>query len=243
MRTDTKNALSFVLFSTIVILLSIFLMQLKNASATHEKQTISENTVTVVLDAGHGGEDGGAVGKNGIYEKDLNLSLTKKIGDSLKDRGIDIKYTRTEDILLYDKNADFKNKKKALDLAERVKIAQSTENCIFVSIHMNSFSETKYSGLQVYYSKNNTLSRELATSVQTAVKNNLQPQNTRKAAMATSRIYILDRLSCPAILIECGFISNADECRLLCTDVYQNELSKIISQEIENYIKKIQKPY
>ena len=242
MKSIAKTAFSFILFSIIVILLSLLLMSLKSDVAT-ERQTLSENEITVVLDAGHGGEDGGAIGKNGVLEKDLNLSLAKRIGTELEKQGVSVVYTRTEDILLYDKNADYKNKKKALDLAARVKIAQDTQNSIFVSIHMNSFSETRYSGLQIYYSKNNELSKDLAASIQSAVRSNLQPQNERKATMATNRIYILDRLYCPAILIECGFISNVEECRLLCTDVYQNELSKIISQEIENYIKKIQKPY
>ena len=142
MKSIAKTAFSFILFSIIVILLSLLLMSLKSDVAT-ERQALSENEITVVLDAGHGGEDGGAIGKNGVLEKDLNLSLAKRIGTELEKQGVSVVYTRTEDILLYDKNADYKNKKKALDLAARVKIAQDTQNCIFVSIHMNSFSETR----------------------------------------------------------------------------------------------------
>ena len=103
---------------------------------------------------------------------------------------------------------------------------------------MNSFPKTQYSGLQVYYSKNDPLSKPLALAIQTSVKNELQPLNTRKITEATSRIFLLDRIEKPAILIECGFLSNHEECRLLSTEIYQNQLSEIISREIEKYVQK-----
>ena len=244
MKTNTKNVLFFILFTFVTLLGITTFLFLKNEFAKPKPQkTNTDELVTIVIDAGHGGEDGGAVGKNNVYEKDLNLSIALKIGKLLTEKGIDVVHTRTEDVLLYDKNEDYKNKKKALDLAARVKKAQETENCIFVSIHMNSFPQSQYSGLQVYFSKNNPQSAILANEIQSAVKEQLQPQNKRKAVEATSSIYVLDRLECPAVLIECGFVSNFEECRLLSTEVYQKQLSEIISQEIEKYVEKIQKPY
>ena len=197
----------------------------------------------MVLDAGHGGEDGGAIGKNKVLEKDLNLYITLKIGERLKKQGINVIYTRTEDVLLYDKNSNYQNQKKSMDLANRVKIAQETDDCIFVSIHMNSFPESKYNGLQIYYSKNNPSSRVLAEDIQLAIKNELQPNNKRKISEASSKIFILDRLTCPAVLIECGFLSNAEECRLLCTEIYQNQLSEIIAEKIQKYVEKNPQTY
>jgi N-acetylmuramoyl-L-alanine amidase len=130
-----------------------------------------------------------------------------------------------------------------MDLANRVKIAQETDDCIFVSIHMNSFPESKYNGLQIYYSKNNPSSRVLAEDIQLAIKNELQPNNKRKISEASSKIFILDRLTCPAVLIECGFLSNAEECRLLCTEIYQNQLSEIIAEKIQKYVEKNPQTY
>jgi N-acetylmuramoyl-L-alanine amidase len=101
---------------------------------------------------------------------------------------------------------------------------------------MNSFSQSQYSGLQIYYSKKHQESYVLANRIQAGVKKELQPTNTRKATAATNRIYLLDRIERPAILIECGFISNHEECRLLSTEIYQHQLSKIISSEIANYV-------
>ena len=244
MHSMIKKPIFFILFTLLIALAILTMKQIKNnLTETKEQKVSSEKTLTVVLDAGHGGEDGGAIGKSNVYEKDLNLSIALKIGTKLKESGINVVFTRTEDILLYDRNVDFTNKKKALDLAARVKIAQDTPNCVFVSIHMNSFSQPQYRGFQIYYSKNNTLSRILATDIQSAVKADLQPWNNRKITEATSRIFILDRLTCPAILIECGFLSNAEECRLLTTEIYQNQLSEIISEKIEKYVEKNLKTY
>ena len=244
MKTSTKNSVIFVIITALILFLLIFFNQIKlKFELQPQKSVLNQEQITVIIDAGHGGEDGGAVGINGILEKDLNLSIALKIGQILQSQNINVIYTRTEDILLYDKNVDYKNRKKALDLAARVKIAEETPNCVFVSIHMNSFSNSKYSGLQVYYSKNNPQSNELASTLQNAVRRNLQLQNNRKATEATSRIFILDRLECPAILIECGFISNPEECRILCTEIYQKQLSETISEEIKKYVEKIPKQY
>ena len=117
---------------------------------------------TVVLDAGHGGEDGGAVSASGIYEKNLNLSIAMLVRDLLEANGVKVVMTRETDILLYDRNVDYVGRKKALDLAARRQIAEQTPNAIFVSIHMNAYPQTQYRGLQVWYSPNNHGSEKLA---------------------------------------------------------------------------------
>ena len=241
MKNYIKNSVLFIVFTATFIILLLLLIFLKQHVEKTKKENFvfsSEKKIIVILDAGHGGEDGGASGKNGILEKDLNLSICTKIGERLKQAGVVVLYTRTEDTLLYDKNVDYTNRKKALDLAARVNFAQNTPNCIFISIHMNSFSETRYKGLQTYYSKNNPLSHSLALQIQTAVKSNIQPENNRKIVKASGNIFVLDRLECPAVLIECGFLSNAEEARLLSTEIYQNQLSEIIAEEIKKYVEK-----
>lgn len=236
MRSKHLNALIFLIFSLLITLLLLSLCFLERILILPIGRDASTSpTVTVVLDAGHGGEDGGAThGK--IYEKDLNLDITKSVGAYLSQSGINVVYTRTEDVLLYSKSVNYKGRKKILDLAARLRIARQTDNAVFVSIHMNSFPEEKYKGLQVYYSKNHKNSKIMAQTIQNNVKNLLQPTNNRKSKEATSAIYLLDRLERPAVLIECGFLSNAEDRSLLSTPEYRQKLSLIIAESLAQYL-------
>jgi N-acetylmuramoyl-L-alanine amidase len=154
----------------------------------------------------------------------------------LKEQGIQVVLTRETDVLLYDVNSDYQGQKKAQDVRKRLEIAKSQENPILVSIHMNYFAQTKYSGLQVWYSKNDTRSEILANLIQSNVKNELQPSNKRVTKQATSSIFLLHNASFPAILIECGFLSNPDEARLLSDESYRQKLAEIIFNSIMTYI-------
>lgn len=186
---------------------------------------------TVVLDAGHGGEDGGAVGQldgNAIEEKHLDLAVTRLLRDLLVADGVEVVMTREEDVLLYDRNVDYEGRKKVLDLAARVAVAQRTENAIFVSIHMNAFPQPSCRGLQVYYSPNNALSETLAQAIQSKVVSSLQPDNHRKIKQAGSEIHLLEQLDCPAVLVECGFLSNPEDCRALTDPAYQQKLAFLL---------------
>ena len=139
-------------------------------------------------------------------------------------------------MLLYDRTINYQGRKKALDMAKRLETATSYENSIFVSIHQNSFSDSKYSGLQVYYSENNTGSLGLAQTIQELCKNTLQQKNNRKCKPSQNNIYLLDNIYSPAVLVECGFLSNEKECNLLTNDSYQKEIASIISPSIINFI-------
>ena len=235
--------LLFLLFSLCFLALScVFLytsLFLSRPSVKAAAPPSNHSPVTVIIDAGHGGEDGGAVGINGALEKDINLEVAKKTQLFLSSFGIKSVLTRDSDVLLYDRNVDFRGKKKMLDLAARLKIANETENSIFVSIHMNSFPMEKYSGLQVYYSKNTEESKKLATTLQESVKSYLQSDNKRTVKEASDNIYLLDRCKSTSVLIECGFLSNTAECELLSTEEYQKELSLTIFNGIYSYIMEI----
>ena len=196
-----------------------------------------KETLTLIIDAGHGGEDGGTVGVNGTLEKDLNLEIAFLIRDMALAAGYDTVMTRSEDILLYDRSLDYKGRKKALDLLARVKIAEKYENAIFVSIHMNAFPEKQYSGLQVYYSKNDPLSEEIAKDIQDGVQLSLQAQNNRKIKPASSNIYLLDRITLPAVLIECGFLSNPEECEKLSSENYRQKLALSIFLSVSKHLR------
>lgn len=191
----------------------------------------------IVIDAGHGGEDSGAVGVNGALEKDLNLQITLEIGKALEEKGYVVVYTRTDDRLLYTEEENIKGIRKISDLKNRCKIAARYPNSVFVSIHMNSFGSSKYSGLQVYYSEKNDESRLLADSIQNKVINDLQKTNNRVTKPGKD-MYILENIDNTAVLIECGFLSNKEECEKLSEKEYQKELSFSIVCAIIEYIEK-----
>jgi len=183
----------------------------------------------IILDAGHGGEDPGAISVLGTKEKDLNLAVTKKVGEFLEALGIRVEYTRLDDCMLSDGNT---SSKKSSDLRARVEIAKQFPDATFVSIHMNAYPLPQYSGLQVWYSKHHPESHTLADTLQSNAQRLLQPQNNRKTKAAGSNIYLLHHLTCPAILVECGFLSNAAEAEQLNTPEYQKELAFVIALSI-----------
>ena len=189
----------------------------------------------VVIDPGHGGEDGGASSAAGLLEKDVNLSVSFALRDLFEAAGVPVVMTRTEDILLYDRNVDFKGRKKALDLAARRIIAEKTAEAadevegtsLFISIHMNAFPAPQYSGMQVWYGTGDPLSAEVAEGIQ-AASAALIPDNHRKTKAAGSSIYLLDRIQSPAVLVECGFLSNPAEAERLADEAYQRAVATVV---------------
>ena len=147
--------------------------------------------------------------------------------------------TRTEDKLLYDRNTDFKGRKKILDMAARLDTANTCGAQLFISIHMNSFPQEKYRGLQVYYSPNHKDSEAVAKAIQALAKSELQPENDRAVKPSAGKIYLLDKIKYPAVLVECGFLSNPDEAALLCDNDYLQRLALVIfaaaSENMDGY--------
>lgn len=190
---------------------------------------------TVIIDAGHGGEDCGAIGINGRYEKDLNLEISLILGQILSDNGFAVVYTRTDDKLLYTDAENIKGIRKISDLKNRCKVGAEHPEAIFVSIHMNSYGDARYSGLHAYYSERSEASETLANSIQNTVKKDLQPQNNR-VPKPGKNMYLMENLENTAILIECGFITNREECEKLCEKEYQKQLSFAIFCGIIEYI-------
>ena len=140
--------------------------------------------------------------------------------------------TRTEDKLLYKEDENIKGQRKIYDLKNRYLIASEYENSIFVSIHMNKYPKEIYKGLVVYYSQNNERSKALALSIQNNIKEHLQKSNNRQIKNAKTDIYLLDRITSPAILIECGFLSNNEDCKNMQNQEYRKKMALIISNSI-----------
>ena len=186
----------------------------------------------IVIDAGHGGEDGGASGSDGTKEKDLNLLVAQALSDILTAAGYDVRMTRTNDALLYDLYGDltdYTGHKKTYDLRNRLRFTKEAGADLLISIHMNKFPQPQYSGLQVYYSANAPQSRTVAGVIRNYTKQYLQPQNEREIKAATSSIYLLHRCDIPAVMVECGFLSNEEELSRLKDETYRRQLALVIA--------------
>ena len=212
----------------LTLLTALFLPAL--LTARRSAATSADEAPVVILDAGHGGRDGGATAQDGTPEKDLNLDLTGRLAALLRAAGYTVILTRDGDYSLGD-NAPV-GKRKQTDLSGRLALMGTRENAVFISIHMNTYPGEGCRGTQVWYAKDFPLAQALADTVQAEVKQVLQPENNRKTKAATSAIYLLHRATCPAILIECGFLTNSAESALLCTPEYRAALALVIFESL-----------
>lgn len=227
--------------SLVFIPMLVIIFFINSFSASKLVQSTTNGTSrTVIIDAGHGGEDGGAVGKGGVVEKDINLPIAMKTAESLKKSGYDVILTRDGDYAVYSEEAKTLREKKVSDIHNRFAIIEDSGDCIFVSIHMNHFDSAYVCGAQTFYSGNNPESKKLADSVQSAIKTLVQPENERVTKKATSSIYLLYYAQVPAIMVECGFISNENEAAKLQTTEYQNQMAAAIAEGINHYCKGLQ---
>lgn len=182
------------------------------------------DTYTLLIDAGHGGEDGGAVSITGVSESEINLSIACKLEDLLALYGVQPIMLRREDISLHDAGAKTLREKKVSDLKNRVKRVEETESPFFISIHQNSYPEKKYRGAQVFYA--DTMgSEQLGQQIQGVLNEKLDLGNTRAAKQIPDSVYLMNHITCPAILVECGFLTNPEEEALLRTEKYQRKIA------------------
>lgn len=218
-------------------LLSAFVFLMISA-ALNIKVSVSSQSVksmpTIVIDAGHGGEDGGAVSESRVLEKDINLSIANDTSALFYLLGFDVTQTRKTDIAL-DNGEDTIRKRKVSDMKKRLEIFNSSKENTIISIHQNKFSESNYHGTQIFYSPNNPKSKQLADSIKYSVKGLLQPDNERECKKADSGIYLLNNTNNPAVIVECGFISNGEECKNLLDSQYQKQMAFSITAGFLSY--------
>ena len=231
----------FIIAIAILAFVVISGLYFNNSNNSVYKTAINQNGTniirpTIVIDPGHGGIDGGAVGANGIVEKDLNLDISLTVRDMLKVCGYNIVMTRTDDRSIHDSSAKSIHSQKVSDLHNRFDIIKSNPGAITVSIHQNIFTQSQYSGAQIFYSKNNPESKELADTLQKNFKDILQPDNERVPQVAGKNLYLLWNSQNPTILIECGFLSNPAEAQKLNTKAYRNKVAYTIVCGILNYV-------
>lgn len=194
------------------------------------------NAVTVIVDAGHGGEDGGAIGKSGSFEKDINLQFSLKVNDYLSLFGINTYMVRTEDRSVGDTSLPTIRERKVSDIRARAALMDLFENSIYLSIHQNEFSQSYVHGTQVFYAPKSEESKQLAEIIQKTVCSLTQPQNTKVPKESGTNIYVLYNATKPACLCECGFVSNPDEEKLLLSEDYQRKFSLALSYSVLNYL-------
>lgn len=186
------------------------------------------------LQSAHGGEDGGTQASDGTIEKDINLSIAEILRDMLVQGGFEVEMIREEDISVGDNSLETVRERKRSDLEKRVEIYNSDENNIVLSIHQNNFSESKYNGTQIFYS-DNTESQELSEYMRQAVVGLVQPDNERQCKPADDSIFVLRNAKVPAIIIECGFLSNPQELEKLKDYEYQKEIAFAIYMGFAEY--------
>lgn len=198
--------------------------------------TLNAKGKTVVIDAGHGGEDPGAVSSfNGVSEKDITLVLANKTKDLLEKEGYKVIMTRTEDVLVYEGDNLSMTAKRRQDLLRRKQIMDESGADIVVSIHLNSYSDSQYAGAQTFYTKNSLSGKKLAEAIQESLKINVDPENDREAIQKKEDIIITKNCKCTTVIVECGFLSNETECLKLAEEEYQTKLSEAIKAGIDQY--------
>ena len=222
----------------LIVLLGIFTFSYQDAKENLEKSLVVTATPVsgkvVILDAGHGTPDEGAQSKNGTTEAETNLKITLKVQNLLEQSGCTVILTRSNENGIYDLDSKTLKQKKVSDIKNRVKIGNESSADIFVSIHLNKIEESQYYGWQCFFQKSNEQSQQLAKSIQKNLNQSIQKENKREA-MKIDKIYIADHVEIPLSIVECGFLSNPEEEKLLQENEYQNKLAWGIYSGIIDY--------
>ena len=187
-----------------------------------------EKKGTVVVDAGHGGEDGGATGVHGELEKDINLAIALELQRLLEQHQFEVVMVRDWDTDLADQNLPTVAQRKRSDLQQRLRLVEESGGCVLLSIHQNFFTESQYSGAQVFYSANDPRGEALAEAIRASITETLQPENTRQNKVGEG-VYLLEQCQVPAVLVECGFLSNPEGTALLKEPAHQTRLATAIT--------------
>ena len=211
--------------TTAAIFILVCLRGSSAVTAMVEAAPIQRNHI-FVIDAGHGGEDGGAVSCTGAKESNINLQIALKLDDLLHLLGKETVMIRSEDVSVHTSGSTV-GARKASDLKQRVRIVEETQNAVLISIHQNFYPEGKYSGAQMFYN-DEAGAKELAQALQSAFVERLNPGSNRKSKPVEG-IYLLENIHTPGILVECGFLSNPTEEAKLRSDSYQKKIACVIA--------------
>ena len=222
-----------------IFILSIFVFALGIAFISDQKEIVPTVSLpvsgkTIVVDAGHGKPDEGAESSRGTTEAETNLKIALKLQNLLEQSGCSVVLTRSDENAIYDIDSKTLRQKKISDIHNRVKIGNESSADIFVSIHLNKIPQQQYDGWQTFYNANSVDGQKLAVSIQNNLNDAIQKENNR-VAKSIDNIYIVKHVQIPTTIVECGFLSNPDEEKLLLEDEYQNRLAWGIYNGIIDY--------
>lgn len=235
MKIGKKSIIAIITAFLIILSAMLYLTFMANFSAA-EASSMPITQKTVIVDAGHGGDDGGAIGIDGTVEKDINLDIALKLEKILKFYGFNVIMTRTQDVMTCDDGLDSLRKRKISDIHNRFELMRKNPDAIFISVHQNKFEDSSQHGTQVFYSGNDERSKELAEAIQTSITLTLQRENDRVVKKSGSGIYLLYHAKIPTVLVECGFISNSDEVKKLKDESYRMKLAILIADGLLKYL-------
>ena len=223
----------FGIISLVIVIVSV--IEVKTASEEVIKIMPITNK-TIIVDAGHGGIDPGSMTDDqSVKEKDVNLKITKKVKELLEASGAMVILTRNDDTSLYTEQVGKTIRQKYNEnLKNRKKIIQESSADMFISIHLNKFQESKYYGAQTFYPAGKEDDKQLATYIQGELKRVVDKTNNRKIK-STNDIYLIKDNEIPSTLIECGFLSNDKEAKLLNDEEYQDQIAWAIYVGIQKY--------
>lgn len=197
---------------------------------------MAETAPVIILDAGHGGMDGGCSSADGIPEKGINLSILLKLRDLLTMSGYTVEVTRDTDKSIHDSGVEGIANQKSSDMDNRLELFNRYDNAICLSIHQNQFTDPKYSGAQMFYAPTNAQSEALAQSLQNAFHNMLQPENEREIKQCGKELFLCYYCENPTVMVECGFLSNPDEAALLSDEAYQHKVAFTIYAGLQQFL-------
>jgi len=204
-----------------IIILAVIAVGVTIGIVAASTESVPQNGKTIVIDAGHGGRDGGVTGVGGVAEADINLAIARHLQRFLQAKGYRVVMTRTDSAGLYDPNCD---NKKISDMNRRVAIIEEAKPDLVVSIHQNSYPNSRVRGPRVFFANNSEAGRAAANHVQASLNRAVSTSGTA----AVGDYFILERNSFPSVLIECGFLTNPEEARLLTTPQYQEKIAYAI---------------
>lgn len=229
---DFNKAAIFVLMALAALVAALFIAA---DSGETRAASASKGEAVIIFDAGHGGEDGGAVSKRGTRESELNLDISLKASVLADFAGLSFKLTRDSEELEYPQELKTTAKRKTYDTKRRLAVAEETENALLVSIHQNCYPHASARGPQIFYGSADG-GRQLAEILQADMNAFLYPENRRVAAPANKNVYLISHAACPSVLVECGFISNPEEEKLLKTPEYRTKLAVLITAGCMKYL-------
>lgn len=197
---------------------------------------VPHNDTVIVLDAGHGGMDGGCSTADGKTEKGINLNILLSVRDMARFFGYNVEATRIKDISIHDSGVTGIRNQKVSDMENRLELFNKYSNSVCVSIHQNTFSDPKYSGAQMFYSDKNEESERLASIMQSKFVENLQPSNERETKLCGSELYLCYFCNNPVVMVECGFLSNTEEAAKLTDEAYQEQVAFTVFSGINEFV-------